>query len=660
MSKQTQKPELLLPAGNVESFYAAIEGGADAIYLGTKHFNARERAANFSPQQLKTMVNYAHKHHVKVYVTLNTVIKNKELPELLQVLFQLQQIAPDAIIIQDMAVWHIVQSYFPNIEIHASTQMAHHNSLGVSFAKKSKIQRIILARELSFPELKQIAKHPAAEIEIFVHGALCYAFSGMCLFSSYLGGMGANRGLCKQACRRVYHGKSSGFHFSMKDNELIDYVPEFMQMNVSSLKIEGRMKPAEYVYRVAKAYRMVIDNPKRLQEAKALLELDLGREKTAWFMGGNVSESITQAPATGKLLGKVINTRQDSFSLHSDIELSKGSRIRVFSHGVSEHQTFKVQEASYQNGVCTVVKPDHKAKQGDDVYLAGIPEKQFPSKLQGKMQTIKLNMPFPLQKKITKELIIHQKPIRQSEIITRINELQWLPKVDLREIKYLIINLSLKEWETFDTKSGLVRKFADKIVIELPKFIPEGKLSRYKNMCQDFFHQGIRRFSISHLSQKEMLPKKSWVLANENIYSFSDVSIISLKRNGINDYIRPVENDYPNLIAGNDRYGIIPMYFHPHLFVSRMPVKTGESFHENNGKNYLHHVVDGITYIIPEEPVSLTQYKNKLENKGFKRYLIDLSFTKVSSNRFKTIVKRLKQSEQIQPSGNFNFKAEMK
>ncbi|MEA1872975.1 MAG: peptidase U32 family protein [Bacteroidota bacterium] len=660
MNTQKHKPELLLPAGNVESFYAAIEGGADAIYLGTKLFNARERAANFSPQQLKAMVKHAHSQNVKIYVTLNTVIKNQEISELLYVLYQLQEIKPDALIIQDMAVWHIVQKHFPQFELHASTQMAHHNSLGAEFAKHIGIQRVIMARELNFYELQQISQKTKTELEIFVHGALCYAFSGMCLFSSYLGGMGANRGLCKQACRRVYHGKESGFHFSMKDNQLIDFVPEFARLGIRSIKIEGRMKPAEYVYRVAKAYRMVLDNPNQLDEAKHILELDLGREKTAWFMGGNVSESITQAPATGKLLGKIQSCESDYFTLATEMELIKSSRIRIFSPGVSEHQTFKIEGAETQNGICTIYKNNHKAKIGDDVYLAGIPEKQFPSKIQEKFQPMKSTISFRLKQKILKDLTLQQKEAKSIEIIVRINELAWLPKVDLREVKHLIINLSSKEWQSFDAKSGLVKKFANKIIIELPKFIPEGKISTYRELCKTMYQQGIHHFSLSHLSQKIIIPKGSILMANENIYSFSDSSIIAIKRNGIQDYIRPLENDFPNLLSGNDRFGIIPIYFHPHLFVSRMPVKTGESFHENDGRKYLHHVVDGVTFIIPEEPVSLTQYKNKLENKGFKRYLIDLSFTKVSSNRFKTIIKRLKQSEQIQPASNFNFKAEMK
>jgi putative protease len=472
--------------------------------------------------------------------------------------------------------------------------------------------------------------------------------------------MGANRGLCKQACRRIYHGKESGFLFSLKDSQLIDFIPDFSRLGISSIKIEGRLKPAEYVYRVAKAYRMALDDNSRIDEAKKILELDLGREKTQYFMGGNVSDSITQAPATGKNLGLIVGTNQDSFVIESDIPLVRKSRLRVFSAGKSEHFTFKIEDAESNNGLCRVFKKDHPAKTGDIVFLAGIPEKNFPSKIQSKLGGVQSVMPQQNKNKILRSINIKQKPVINTELIIRINELAWLPKVDLRDVNYLILNLSLKEWKDFNPDSGLIKKFQDKIIIELPKFIPEEKISIYKNLCKTLFSKGIKKFSLSHMSQKLIVPETAWLMANENVYTFNDFSILGIKSEGIRDYIRPLESDYPNLLKGKDRFGIIPIYFHPHLFVSRMPVKTGDTFREEIDGVYIHHVVDGITYVIPEIPVSLTQYINKLSDKGFKRYLVDLSFTKVSSNRIKTISKRIKNSEQIQPATNFNFKLEMK
>ena len=180
------KPELLLPAGNIEAFFAALEGGADAIYLGLKQFNARGRAANFLPAQLTTMAKIAAEKGVKLYVTLNTVIKNSELPELLDTLFFLSKTKIAAVIIQDWGSYHLIKKYFPGLVFHASTQMANHNSAGVNFSAKMGFERVILARELTLDELELTMKKAKTEVEIFIHGALCYSFSGMCLFSSYL------------------------------------------------------------------------------------------------------------------------------------------------------------------------------------------------------------------------------------------------------------------------------------------------------------------------------------------------------------------------------------------------------------------------------------------------------------------------------------------
>ncbi len=200
-------PELHLPAGNIESFYAALEGGADAIYLGLKQFNARGRARNFTNSQLPKLLKEAKKHNVQVYITLNTVIKNQEITELFDYLHFLNLTGVDGIIVQDWGVYYIAKRFFPKLKIHASTQLGIHNSLGTNFSEKKGFKRVVLARELTLNELQTICEKSSVETEVFIHGALCYSFSGMCLYSSYSGGRGANRGLCTQPCRRVYSTK---------------------------------------------------------------------------------------------------------------------------------------------------------------------------------------------------------------------------------------------------------------------------------------------------------------------------------------------------------------------------------------------------------------------------------------------------------------------
>ncbi|HRX12035.1 MAG TPA: peptidase U32 family protein, partial [Draconibacterium sp.] len=217
-----KKPELLLPAGNAESFFAALKAGADAVYLGLSQFNARVRASNFNQSQLISILKEAGKRKVLVYVTLNTVIKNSETGSLIEYLHFLHELNVAGIIIQDWGVYFITKKYFPKLKIHASTQMGIHNTLGTKFLSDKGFQRTVLARELTLKELESVVKNSPIETEVFVHGALCYSFSGMCLFSSYTGGRGANRGMCAQPCRREYDDKNHvKYLFNLKDNQLL-------------------------------------------------------------------------------------------------------------------------------------------------------------------------------------------------------------------------------------------------------------------------------------------------------------------------------------------------------------------------------------------------------------------------------------------------------
>ena len=337
-----RKPELLLPAGNVDSFYAALEGGADAVYLGLRNFNARGRASNFSESYLLAAVQEARKRKVKLYVTLNTVIKNTEIDSLLDVLSFLEKARVDAIIVQDWGVYHLARRWFPKLTIHASTQMGNHNSAGVSFSAEKGIARVILARELTMKELEGIAAKAKTELELFIHGALCYSFSGMCFFSSYIGGRGANRGLCAQPCRMVYKdGDQQKYLFSLKDNQQLANLEKLIALGIHSLKVEGRMKPADYVYRVAKAYSLAIDHPEKHQEAEELLSLDFGREKTSYFMGKDVGNSLAESSNTGIPLGFVQQVRQSEVIFETETGLVEGDRIRI--RNVRNESTFNLR-----------------------------------------------------------------------------------------------------------------------------------------------------------------------------------------------------------------------------------------------------------------------------------------------------------------------------
>ena len=660
MRNKFTKPELLLPAGNTEAFFAAAEGGADAVYLGLQQFNARERADNFTYQQLLALLDEAEKRQIKVYLTLNTVIKNKELPELLDTLYALSQTSISAVIIQDWGVYNLINKHFQNLKVHGSTQMGNHNSLGAVYSEKHGFERVIFARELTEQELTAITRKSDLDVEMFIHGALCYSFSGMCLFSSYLGGMSANRGMCMQPCRRMFTDiNQKRYIFSLKDNQLIDHIPEIKQMGIASLKIEGRLKPAEYVHQVAKAYRMAIDHPEQLEEAKNLLSDDLGREKTSYFFGKDVKQAITENPTTGKYLGKISSLGDRAFFLNTKEELQQGNRLWIRSPKGVNRSAIKIKSIkTHPDNQIEVHANVKDLREGDQVYLANFRQQKFTTKLPEVNQTISTTLPQKEKQKILNSFG-NEKKLDKTQIFLRIDSIKWLKKVPLQEIDNLILNLPEKEWKELDVETFLIKKNAHKIIFELPKFIPEEKIAFYKDLFSKFRKSGYNSFMISHLSQKMIIPEDSIIIANENVYTFNDSAINLLQQENIKLFCYPLENEMDNLFSLKNKKGIVPVYFYPELFYSRMPVKINDKFQQfSDDKNYEFQKVikNGLTIVIPKKPVSLTQYKSKLEAKGFGRYLVDVSYEKPSDKRINTIIKNLKASEQIQPSMTFNFK----
>jgi len=361
------KPELLAPAGSLETFFAAMDSGADAVYVGLKDFSARAKAKNFSLGDLERMLAYAHHHERRIFVTLNTLIKQNELPQLCDTLSALELMGVDALIIQDMGIWNLARTYFPDLELHASTQMTIHNIGGVKQLEKMGFKRAVLARELTLEEIAEIRKQTSMELEHFIHGALCFSFSGQCTFSSWLGGKSGNRGRCAQPCRRRYHyhGKD-GYFFSPNDLSAIDLLPQLADAGICSLKIEGRMKSAEYVATVVSAYRSALDAPVKdrketIKQAKEQLKGSFGRLPTRGFLAGTEPTDIAVASirgATGRLLGEIISARGNQVVFRTRDRLHIGDRLRV-------------QPSSDKAGTAFTVKQMHICKQSSKKAAAG-------------------------------------------------------------------------------------------------------------------------------------------------------------------------------------------------------------------------------------------------------------------------------------------------
>ncbi|MCD3244579.1 U32 family peptidase [Clostridium botulinum C] len=371
------KIELLAPVGNMESLYAAVQNGADAVYLGGAKFSARAYASNFDNDNMIKAVEYCHLYNVKIYVTVNTSMKENEIKEALEYIEFLYKIGVDALIIQDTGLATLIKRNFPKFELHASTQMSIHNAEGAIFLKNLGFSRIVLARELKLKEIEYISKDLNIETEIFIHGALCVSYSGQCLMSSMIGGRSGNRGRCAQPCRLPYeiidnkrNKKAKGYILSPKDVCTIDNIKEIIQSGTTSLKIEGRMKRPEYVAGVVSAYRKAIDkaNFDIENERKKLLQLFNREGFSKAYLFGNVGKDMMSyrfPKNTGVLIGKV--NRDLSIELKENIKLQDG--IRFGGEGFTIFKIVKdsqnVEEAFIGDRV--KLKPT-KYKAGDLLY----------------------------------------------------------------------------------------------------------------------------------------------------------------------------------------------------------------------------------------------------------------------------------------------------
>ena len=257
--------ELLAPAGGSEALVAAVQNGADAVYMGFGAFNARRNARNFSDEEFRAAVDYCHLHGVKVYLTLNTLLTDRELPALAETAKKGSEYGVDAILVQDLGVLETLKTVIPDVPLHASTQMSVHTLSGVNEAAALGMERAVLARELSRDDIAEICARSPIEIETFAHGALCMCYSGQCEMSAVIGSRSGNRGACAQPCRLPYgwHNKADGYPLSLKDSNLADFMPEMQDMGVACVKLEGRMKRPEYVAAITRIYSRLLREHRR-------------------------------------------------------------------------------------------------------------------------------------------------------------------------------------------------------------------------------------------------------------------------------------------------------------------------------------------------------------------------------------------------------------
>ena len=371
-----KKIELLAPAGDIKCLKAAIEGGADAIYLGGKNFGARAFSKNFSDEEIVEAIKLAHLYGVKIYVTVNTLVYDKEVDSFIKYIEFLHKNNVDAILLQDLGMLDLIRKTYPNLEVHASTQMHIHNLDGVKLMENLGVKRVVLARETSIDDIKHIRQNSNIELEVFVHGALCVSYSGQCLMSYFKQERSANQGECEGSCRLRYNVlnkdkiiDSNVYALSLKDLNSLENIGRLIDVGVSSLKIEGRMKSAAYVYLVTSLYRKAIDS--YYKNKKVFIDKDLlkklkvifNREYTKGFLFNENNNNIVNMKSSnhqGIEVGKVIKSKNNNIEIELSDNVYIGDALRILS---------KAEDAIILNNFYIRKKLVKEANKGDIISL---------------------------------------------------------------------------------------------------------------------------------------------------------------------------------------------------------------------------------------------------------------------------------------------------
>lgn len=684
--------EILAPAGNFESFWAAVEKKADAVYVGWKDFNARVQAENFSLKDLSYIIPFAHSRGVKVYLAFNTLLKEAELPEIIDGLKALEQLRPDALIIQDLGLFYLIRKHFPGLRLHGSTLMTVCNHLGAAQLNDLGFRRVVLARELSLNEISSIQKQSSIELELFVQGALCYTYSGLCLMSSYFGGKSSTRGRCVQPCRRAYwNGKKWGNFFSMNDLCALELVPQLKKMGISSVKIEGRMRSAHYVATVVEAYRLVIDgsegNEETMARAGELLKTCLGRKSTrGYFFFPRTEDVITPhlSGTAGLFLGKITGTRGDQAMITLAADVSIGDRLRLVRERDDTRPTFTMKRI-FAHG-----KGLESASRGEEVVL-GIPEvcgkgdllfkidSKSHSEIRGArriMETIAASTkPVKLRPPVKgdqRDVQISRLLARRSGIARKKRLEFWIKLPDLdclaraREIKVDKILVPLNQCTFAQYERGRKRflRFKDQLVWMLPPVIEENKCSFYETGTKELSRAGFRSWYLGHVSQARLFSGKRDVnlSAGYTCNILNSLSARSVRELGIERLEFSIETDFENLEKAlshllDFQIGLT-VYGRPPLFTSRLePPGLGRNPVLRTGQKEFFSVAreEGLTLIRSVRDFSLLPHLKDLQKAGLTFVVIDLTWANPKGSMISDCLAGQLPKEEKGRTDTFNF-----
>ncbi len=706
--------ELLAPAGNPEALDAAINEGADAVYLGLKSFNARMRSSNFAWSQFEAAVDVLHRRGKKILVTVNTVLQESETERMYRFLAYLDKIGPDGLIVQDFGVLKLARDHFPSLRIHASTQMNIASARAANTMSRSGVSRVVLARELGLEEVREIKERTSCELEVFVHGALCVSESGLCLFSSYLGGKSANRGICAQACRRLYtaegaSGKKQGYFFSPHDLQLVDRIPDLIQAGVHSFKIEGRMKSADYVGTVVSAYRYVMDHWEEdrkgaVETARRILANDFARAKTRYWYDSSSAEHVLnpdQAGGTGIYLGKIdklfkIGEFQMASLKGGSYGPEVGDSLRFHRKDDSDRKSHKVQEVAQENGRLLIDIPEGFGS-GDPVYLIQTKNmsKRYPRVLPNDMKSyrkqpgddhleelhlaplVKAEEARKSTKKSAKEgdhefpsgLWVQVSSIEDVYQLLTDRPIRVILELNQATIKAL---LGIEATATGDSpahetpdKAVAPLPFSKKeLILSLDPYLPQALEDGLSTNLESLIENGYTQFIVNNPGHIGMLRNRGLkLIAGPYLYAFNRWAAAWLQDQGLYTIISPLENSRETLETTFDpeyRSNVaLTIFAYPALFRMRFKLPANYDFtlfSDRQAGNFRALSTDDGSFVMPETPFSITDRSAALTKEGFSRQIIDLSKTRVNRQLFRQIMDSIHKGAPLTGASRFNWK----
>lgn len=675
--------ELLAPAGSKEAFVAAIRGGADSVYVGIKSFNARVHAKNLSFHDLEALLDYAHGRGRKVYVAFNTLLKHSEMDEAAAALETLEELGPDAIIVQDMGIARLARERFPGLELHASTQAAVHNSQGVAVMAAMGFKRVILARELSFSELKLIAARSKVGLEVFCHGALCFCVSGMCLFSSAIGGQSGNRGRCTQPCRRIWRtGRERGYLFSPRDLRLAEQVPKLRSAGVAALKIEGRMRSSDYVHRVVRAYRTLIDAkkadfPKALEEARALLDADYARAKSTALFSGRDPRLFgpSEAQCLGLRIGEVLEARQERLSVDVSRPLARGDRLRISDPAGDRTAAIKVKAFKRSGRRHDLPYAGPAFKPGSPVFLAGdaaSQEKSFAKEVDDIFSGRPARRRSPARPGKEHAALLRNRWTRKrgpgpERLLVRVDDPGWLPLLSPDAGLEPVISLDLDNLQPFLRLLERPGPGPRGTLCELPPYIGQRELPDFRRAVRELRASGFERWVLNnpgHFGFFEERPAE--LVSGPFLYTLNAYAALAWGELGVSSFMTSWEDDVLNLRELSrlalGSHLIVFLYGRPPVARSRLLTRElcGTAPVEEKGLRFRRLFRAGSGIVIPDEPVSLFTARAKLRERGVAAFGIDLSFISPDKSSWDSIYSDYRSGSNPDDSIKLNFKRGLK